>query len=181
MSHWYIIGKHPRGQHYKRFRNWKDVKSIGLNEAAYIYGTKYAMTGHNSVLQKLYENGYTTNVIIPDAPFDPFMDIKHECLTIKHAGISDKHNHPYELIREMVADAIAKKDRPYFDFWTVLHLAISYVLIEGAKEITLIGCNQTPGFLPGMLPGKRIDYALHHTELMVDACRELGIKVNWLK
>lgn len=181
MSHWYIIGKHPRGQHYKDFQDWKAVESIGLNEAAYLYGTKLAITGHNAVLQKLYENGYSTNIIIPDAPFDAFMDIKHECLTIKHAGISDKHNHPYKLIKQMVADAIAKKDRPYFDFWTVLHLAISYVLIEGAKEITLIGCNLTTGVLPGMLPGKNINYALHHTNLIVLACRQYGIKVNWLK
>lgn len=181
MSHWYIIGKHPRGLEYKGLADWPNVNSIGLNDASYLYGTKYAMSGHRVSLELIYQNGYTTNVIIPDYPFDGPIDIKHPAIRIKHGNADTSKNQPYGLILQMVKDAINKKDRPYFQFWTVLHLAICYALIQGAKEITLIGCNQTNGTLPGMLPGARMDYQRRHTEMMVKACREFGIKVNWLK
>jgi len=181
MSHWYILGKHPRGQKYRRYCNWQQVESIGLNDAAYIYGTKWAMTGHDESLQILYNKGFTSNVVVINPPFDSCFELKYDSPFIRYAGICDKQNHPYELVRQMVADAIAKADRPYHDFWTILHPCICYVLKEGATQITLIGCNLTKGHLPKMEEGIRHDYALHHTELMVRACRELGIKVNWLK
>jgi len=181
MSHWYIIGKHPRGLEYKGLADWPNVNSIGLNDASYIYGTKYAMTGHWDSLEFIYQNGYTTNVIIPDTPFEDCIDIKYPAFRIGHALIDTTKDQPYRLVLQMVKDAIKKKDRRYFQFWTILHLAICYVLIQGAKEITLIGCNQTDGTLYGMLPGERMDYQYRHTVMMLKACKQNRIKVNWLK
>lgn len=181
MSHWYIIGKHPRGQKYRKYRRWKNVESIGLNDAAYLYGTKYAMTGHDESLKLLYQHGFTDNIFVINPPFDPVFELKYPAKSIRYSGISDKQNYPYELVRQMVLDAIEKKDRPYYDFWTILHPCICLVIKDGAKEITLIGCNLTKGHLPKMEDGKMLEYALYHTTLMVKACRELGVKVNWLK
>jgi hypothetical protein len=181
MSHWYIIGKHPRGLEYKGLADWQNVNSIGLNDASYLYGTKYAMTGHKKPLESIYENAYTTNVIIPDTPFCKDIQIIHPAIRIRHGHIETSKDQPYHVVKRMVEDAIKKRNRKYFQFWTILHLAICYVLMQGAKEITLIGSNQTNGTLPGMLPGAKMDYQRRHTEMMVKACREFGIKVNWLK
>ena len=160
MSEWIIIGKHPEGIKYKDARPWKQLNSIGLNEAAILYRTRWAASGHGKQIEMLHKAGYRHKLIIPDYPFDS--------------------NFKFKGGEQRIKLAIAKQEGPYIQLWSILHLAIFWALKQDCEKLTLIGCNGTKGVLPGMLHGKNIEYMRKHTAMIVKACQECGVKVDWL-
>lgn len=180
MSEWIIIGKHPEGMKYKDARPWKQLNSIGLNEAAILYRTRWAASGHGKQIEMLHKAGYRHKLIIPDYAFDNNFKFKGGEQRIKQKWIDTSKPQPYSDILDLVQMAIKKQDGPYIQLWSILHLAIFWALKQDCDKLTLIGCNGTKGVLPGMLHGKNIEYMRQHTEMIVKACQECGVEVDWL-
>lgn len=189
-TNWLVIGKNPKVVNHLAALNWPEVicNSIGLNEAATLFATDYAITGHGKVHKTLIENGIKPNqIIVPLSPFDAVQLYEGNRAMfgdfIRHDWVSDAVDMPFSEMERYVQAAIAKNDIPYPQFWSVLHLAIFYAIKNGAEIITIAGCNHTKGVLHGMLAGAddKNDYLYRHTSLLVDACNENGIQTHWMK
>lgn len=178
---WLIIGKHPNAPKQLAELNHLDAyNSIGLNEAAALFRTRYAITGHGSVLDRLHANGVQAEQIIGVlSPFDPLQIWQGSTPRI---GDFIRHDWQPEFSQEqmdaMVQAARENRDINYGQWWSVLHLAVFYALKKGAQGITIIGCDHTPGTLPGMVKGaeEHFDMLRRHTEMLVKSCGAVWVR-----
>lgn len=177
----YILGKHESVLNYSHI-NWSEKESYGLNEAAQVMNTKYGFTGHESLV---YFYG------VHQIPF-VFTSKSFEYNEINHPLIIDKIK---SLILKKVLNSIKEsdislrfylsaaknnEDIQYPNYWSILHLAIFYLIKKGYNNIELIGCNNTKGDIPkygSNTSEEKLKYVNYHTQKIINLAKELNINI----
>lgn len=185
----WILGKHPSILEWPRnFFLGKD--SIGLNSIpGYGFQVDRVMTGHIDNLKIYKEKGIPRRKWILVRPM-------FDAHTIGSSGYWinwNRHRKPHQHV-DLTPDEIltylkrarhcflnGNKNGHFPNFWSVLHLAIFFAITEGSSTIHLAGCNNEPGRLQGASTFNHSDYARRHTQMLIDAAPQVGVKIHWHK
>lgn len=187
MKTW-IVGKHPS------ILDWpegffKGKNSIGLNSAGYLFEVDRVMTGHEDNIRgyKLKKIPRLNWILVR-----PMFDMGGRSIVSSGHYINwNRHPKPHRhedlspgeikvfLERALNAHKSGTKTPGFPNFWTVLHLAIFFSIMEGATEIHLAGCNNEPGVkLDSSGPFLHAEYANRHTVMMMEEAAKLGVTIH---
>lgn len=173
----HIIGKHSSAQEFIDL-NWRELDGVGLNDAAVIFNTRYAMTGHGDIMPIL-----AGRQIIVTYPSFENEDFRNSPGVIDHIrqGVPQhvmlREPESQASIEDVMLCAINGVDRAYPNYWTVLHLAIFHAILRGYRRIFVYGCNHETGCLPGYQEGRYYEYIEQHTLKIIEAGAKLGIEI----
>lgn len=141
-----IIGKNRSVENWQVSELLGGVTTIGLNQAALVFPTDYAITAHQPVMRAFVRSGRKN--LIACLPFvDGSSDglsfdfrIGHKC--------GPTANHEEDAFEAVVH---GNSMHNYRAFWTVLHLAIWWAAIQIGRGgvIEIVGCELTPDSMTG--------------------------------
>lgn len=173
----HILGKHQSMNEFSDI-DFSELDSVGLNEAAIIFNTRYAMTGHGCIMPK-----YEGRKIIVTYPSFEGEDFRN------HEGVIDyiwqgvpshimlREPESVGSIQDVMLCAINKVERAYPNYWTVLHLGIFHAIFKGYRRIFVYGCNHEQGSVNGYEEGRYYEYMETHTEKIIKAGKALGVEI----
>lgn len=167
----------------------QNTECYGLNWAAINHKTKYAFSGHNTILDEFKRLGIK-NVIGCDPTFENSSIQNYQTIDSIKQGVPqsvfDLIDQDDKEVKKMIFNAVSGVECAYPNYWTVLHLAIFYLIKKGFKEIDLICCHNDYEKYPTTkyeieYHRTRAPYMRTHTGKIVELAKDYDIKINWIK
>ena len=156
--------------------------SFGLNYAAIKYKTKYAVAGHDVVINLYRENKISFIGVLPtfDLAIFPIACIDY----IKNDTTASRNNDwTDDDVRFYIKAATQNKDIGYPNMLTILHLAIYFCIKNKYTIIDLFGCqnNYDEVETSHAYDKEAAPLMRKYTDAMVRIAPEFGILINWHK